>query len=123
MVFLWCVTCHFNLLDNNFDEEEKMKKIILFLVILLMVFLGGCNFSTSDKESTLTSQGTYTIKEMPDEAIVYIGIDTLKSSAEESKNENSVISDNVINGLQLIGISKVDISTLNFNIYWQNLSI
>jgi len=94
-----------------------MKKILLFGILLLIVFVGGCSVVTDNKESTLTAQGTYTIKEMPDEAIIYIGIETLKMSADESKTENSVISDNVMMGLQLIGISKSDISTLNFNIY------
>ena len=94
-----------------------MKKILLFGILLLIVFVGGCSVVTDNKESTLTAQGTYNIKEMPDEAIIYIGIETLKMSADESKTENSVISDNVMMGLQLIGISKSDISTLNFNIY------
>ena len=94
-----------------------MKKILLFGILLLIVFVGGCSVSSDTTQNTLTAQGTYTIKEMPDEAVVYIGIETLKMSADESKNENSIISDNVMKGLQLIGISKSDMSTLNFNIY------
>ena len=54
---------------------------------------------------------------MPDEAAVYLTIETLKGTADESRNENTAISDRVMASLKILGLEDKNIETLNYNIY------
>ena len=90
-----------------------MKKI-LAIFILGLVLLTAC--SGKDK-STITADGTATIKIKPDQAVFYISIQTLKDTAEEAQSEDSRISAAVINALKNSGIKEEDIKTQYFNLY------
>jgi len=92
--------------------------ISVAIVVSILVIAFVINEKLPDKgQRTISSSGTATIKSMPDESSVYIAIETSKASAEESKNENSKISDRILNELYSIGIDKKDIETSSYNIY------
>ncbi|HLD15093.1 MAG TPA: SIMPL domain-containing protein [Candidatus Nanoarchaeia archaeon] len=90
-----------------------MKKI-LTLLILGLVLLTACS---GKEKSTITADGTATIKIKPDQAVFYISIQTLKDTAEEAQSEDSRISAAVINALKNSGIKEEDIKTQYFNLY------
>lgn len=91
-----------------------MKKILM-LMILGLFLLSACS---SDKEkSTITADGSATIKIKPDEAVFSISIQTLKDKAEDAQSEDAKISAAVISSLKNLGIKEEDIKTQYFNLY------
>lgn len=95
-----------------------MKKVFIVLILgVLLLSVVGCSNNQKPDDETLTATGTATINVFPDEAKVYVTVETLSESAEESKNENSRISERVINELIVIGLARSDIQTQNFNVY------
>lgn len=100
------------------------------LVILVIAFLAiGAyllvNFNGLGTGGNLVSaSGTSEIKTNPELVSVYISVETLKDSAQDAKDANTEISNNVINGLVSFGLERKEIQTENFNIYedysWEN---
>ena len=91
---------------------------LITILIAVVVIIGLVLYFNSAKEkTTLNVSGFSTIEALADEASVYIGIETLKETAEESKNENSEISGKVLNALEYAGINKENIETSSYNIY------
>ena len=98
---------------------------LVTILIALVVIIGLVLYFNSQKEkTTLNVSGQSTIEALADEASIYIGIETLKGNAEDSKNENSIISEKVLKSLENSGINKNDIETSSYNIYpeynWDN---
>ncbi len=94
--------------------------IIIGIVAIAFILVFG--FILYDKLpsqniKTISSSGTSTIKSMPDEASVYVSINTLKDNADESKKQNSEISEKIMNSLSALGIDKTKIETSQYNIY------
>ena len=101
--------------------EGKMKKFNLIFVTFLLVFaliLNGCSVQNTEKDkNTITVTGIGKSEILPDEARVYMSIETSGKTAEESEQENSRISDRVRAELFLEGISASEVQTSNFNVY------
>ena len=94
------------------------NKNLLTILVALVVIVGLVLYFNSVKErTTLNVSGTSTIEAVADEVSVYVGIETLKDTAEESKNENSEISEKVLSALEYAGIDKDEIETSSYNIY------
>lgn len=95
------------------------------IIFLVLVILAGFIFYNKDTSTTNTVSTTssYTLTVEPDEATIYIAIETLKNSADESKNENSRITNSVLVSLYEI-VGKENIETSQFSIYpeydWTN---
>lgn len=93
-------------------------KIMIVLVVLLLLVLAGCVVQpTPEDKKTISTSGTATLSVQPDEANVYVAIETLKETAEASKNKNSEITDQVLAALYKINIPRDSIETQYFNIY------
>ncbi len=102
----------------------------LVIAVLVLAFRPSITNTTTPggtvpgERNTISATGTAETKVMPDEASVYLSIETLKDTADASKNENSLISDRVMSSLNEIGIRDKEIETLNYNIYpeydWSN---
>ena len=105
----------------NLDVKYNMKNINLttIIVVALIVIGGliGISMLKSPSENTISASGAYQMSVMPDQAIVYLLIETRSKSAEEAKNQNSLISEKVFSSLESIGIKKSDIEAENYNIY------
>ena len=95
----------------------KNNALIITLIIVIGVLILGYGlmgkFPSTGK--TLESQGTSVIKSMPDEASVYINIETLDSSSDLSKTKNDEISKKVNDSLKLLSVDKIE--TSQYNIY------
>lgn len=68
------------------------------------------------KVKTIEVVGTGEIVAEPDTAIIDMGIMTENTSAKVAQEENSVITNSVIDGLLSIGINQKDIRTKNYSI-------
>ena len=91
--------------------------VIAVLVLAFRPFGPLGNDVVNNQQNTISATGKGTVEVFPDEAVVYLVVDTLKSTAEESKDENARISSDVLDSLRILGIAEQDIETLNYNIY------
>jgi len=112
---------------NKLDLLENMKTknlISILITIVLIVILILYFINSKIEKTTLNVSGTSKIDALADEVSVYVGIETLKDTAELSKSENSVISERVLKELVYSGIDKNEIETSSYNIYpeynWDN---
>ena len=90
--------------------------VIAVLVLAFKPFTGPSSVVPGER-NTISATGTSETKVMPDESSVYLAVETLKDTADDSKTENSIISDRVMSSLKRIGIRDSDIETMNYNIY------
>lgn len=96
--------------------------IIIVAILVVLGFLIGI-FMIKGTSQTLTATGNYQMSVMPDEALVYLTIETRSTSADQAKNDNALISQKVLDSLSSLIDSK-SIETENYNIYpeydWNN---
>ena len=98
-----------------------MKNNNLLMVLVTVVLIVGLflYFNAQKEKTTINVSGTSVINALADEVSVYVNIETLKDTAEESKNENAVISEKVLKALNDNGITKEERIELakKFNIH------
>lgn len=95
---------------------KKISSHITIAVLIIIILLGTFYFYNKDTQ-TVEVIGNARMSVMPDEALVYLQIETKDKSAEEAKNKNALITANVISSLTNIGIAQENIQTENYNIY------
>jgi uncharacterized protein YggE len=102
---------------------KKNNLIISVIAIIALVIISLMIIDLFKEKTTINVSGQSLIESLADESSIYIGIETLKNTAEESKNENAEISDKVLNVL-LNEVKREDIETSSYNIYseynWDN---
>jgi hypothetical protein len=100
-------------------EKQKINPttIIVTLIIVVGILAGIYFLRGGGVREGLTVQGNSQMTVAPDNAIVYLLIQTKDNSAEEAKNKNSEISDGVLTELIKLGLERKDIQTENYNIY------
>ncbi|MBS3163562.1 SIMPL domain-containing protein [Candidatus Woesearchaeota archaeon] len=86
--------------------------VILGLIVGILIIL-----SQVGEKNTISATGNSQMTVAPDQALVYLLIETRSKSAEDAKNQNALISTNVLTALDKIGISKDQIETENYNLY------
>jgi len=74
-------------------------------------------YTGSQEGNVLTVSGTGEVTAEPDEAYMYLRVETLKSSADQAQFTNSRVSSNVIDELKSQGLKDSDIETYRFTIY------
>ena len=94
-----------------------MKKEIYVISALVIIILLGTIYFYSKDAQTVEVIGNAQMSVEPDEALVYLQIETRTKTAEEAKNKNALITNNVLNALTNIGIEQKNIQTENYNIY------
>jgi uncharacterized protein YggE len=95
---------------------KKTNLIALMVVaIAVMGLLVGC--VPQQKERTVTATGSAEITADPDEAVVYLRIETTGATAQEAKDANAEIADDVTTALIKTGLTMDDIETVNYNIW------
>ena len=97
----------------------KNNNLIIILVVIILVLAGAFVFYNKQgkEKTTINVNGQASIESLADEVSIYIGIDTLKDTADASKNANSEISDKVLFALYKEGVTKDEIETASYNIY------
>lgn len=67
--------------------------------------------------NTINVGGTGTVSMSPDEAFVYLGVQTQSNDAQSAQQENAVKMEKIINALKSSGISEDDMETSGYSIY------
>lgn len=101
--------------------KSKNNSIALTGIIsaaIVLIALGFLIFASPvSSNEALNVQGTATVKAMPNLVSVYFNAETSADSAQEAKDLNSEITDEVISNLLVLGIEREKITTENFNVY------
>jgi uncharacterized protein YggE len=93
--------------------------IIVALIVIIGAIVGVVLLkSGSVSEQTVSASGNYQKAVAPDQVVIYVLVQTRDNiSADNAKNENARISDNVMTALIKAGLEKKDIETEYYNIY------
>jgi len=105
-------------------ERNNNTLMIVFIagIVLISVILVLNQGETKivnvgqDQQNTISVSGNAKLEVEPDQVEVYVNIETSALSAEEAKNENSRISDNVMEALKKEGVKDDEIETTSFRI-------
>ncbi len=104
-------------MNNNIITGIAIVGLVIAVLVLAFrpAIIGGG--TVPGEKNTVSATGIAETKIMPDEASVYLTVETLKDTADQSKNENTAISDRVMSALKNLDIKDSDIETMNYNIY------
>ena len=101
------------------------KKIILVSVLICLSILVGCNTlpetNSEAYESQLTISGTGIASSVPDIVDIQFGVDTLNDNPVDAVNENSTKMDSVMAILDQMEIDQVDIKTVYYNMWVEDV--
>jgi uncharacterized protein len=101
--------------------KTKNNAIALTGIISAAIVLIALGFlilaSPVSGNEALNVQGIATVEAMPDLVSVYFNAETNAESAQEAKDLNSEITNEVISNLLDLGIARENITTENFNVY------
>lgn len=108
-------------MKNKNAKLEQGTQIALIVVsaIVVLTLIGTYIFFQVNPSTanTVTINGIGDIKATPDLVTVYFTVQTNGTTAEDAKDQNSVIVDNVITALVKQGFERKDITTDSFSIY------
>lgn len=93
------------------------KLALIIAAVVVVCILAGYFVFQNTEGATVTVTGNSETKVAPDQAIIYLLVQTKGISAETAKNENARIVDDVTTALIKAGIEMKDIETENYNIY------
>jgi len=99
---------------------ETSVKITLIVVIGVLVLAGGFGLGlwaliTPGNDITVTGESN--IKAVPDLVGIYFTVETKGMTAQDAKNNNSEIVNEVIAGIVKMGFDREDLVTESFNVY------
>jgi uncharacterized protein len=90
------------------------------LIIALFILASGSsqtiNVSPQDFRNTISVSGRSELTVDPDQAEIFVNIETLENTAKESKDENARVSENVRKALKKAGVKENNIETTQFRI-------
>ena len=103
-------------------ENKKLYGLIAILAVCLAIVGGlyinsGVTAVNSESNTTISVSGTGAIETEPNQAKVYLGVETQSENVTEALDENSLRMTAVIEAMKALGISKDNIETTYFNIY------
>jgi len=103
-----------------------MKNIAIGTIVTLAICLAiagvlyinpGVNVVTGECNSTISVSGTGIIETEPNQAKVYLGVETQSENVTEALEENSLKMQSVIKAIERLGIKKDSIETTYFSVY------
>jgi uncharacterized protein YggE len=101
---------------------RKIGSILLILAVLVIIAGATSTYiETGSKEKnkikTIEVSGTGIVSMVPDEAIVYMGVQTKSADAVTSQKDNAVKMEKVVNALIDAGIAKDNMETSSYTMY------
>lgn len=104
---------------NNIITLVAIIGLVIAVLVLALrpSILNAVSDGTQSDKNVISATGIAQTKVKPDQVSIYLSIDILKDTAEQSKDENSIISNKVMASLKELGLKDGDIETLNYNIY------
>lgn len=103
-------------------QQTNTTSIIIVALIVVGVLgaiylTNGRIGQTTDYQNTISATGNSQLNVDPDTVIVYLNIETKNTSAQDAKDENTQITNDVMDALEDLGIDEKDIQTQNYQIY------
>jgi uncharacterized protein YggE len=86
------------------------------LILAIILAIGAINRPNQYMDKTISVSGEYTKSVAPNEAKIFIQIQTLNMDAAKSKNENAKLSNEAIAALKDAGVKDSEIETATFTI-------
>lgn len=92
--------------------------LVICLAIVCVAYINpGVNAISGEGNSTISVSGTGIIKTEPNQAKVYLGVETQSRDVTEALEENSLKMQSIIKAIKKLGISKDSIETTYFSVY------
>jgi uncharacterized protein len=105
-------------------KEELTKILIISGTLIIIAIILSLSFGRINSGTTISVQGTSTIKVIPDLVGIHFNIETSGKTSKEAKDLNSEILEKMKSNLLELEIKENEILTENFNIYqdyeWKN---
>ncbi|MBU2634517.1 MAG: SIMPL domain-containing protein [Nanoarchaeota archaeon] len=107
-------------------KKSTLSGIVLIIIVLAIAIIGVTRLGgfVKNEQKTIDVTGSSTISKLPDKAILSIGVETQGENANSAENENTVITNNIYDSLESLGLTSEDYKTQSFNIYpnkdWEN---
>jgi len=97
---------------------ELGKNTVFVILVIALLAIGAYLFVNVDSSgNTISVNGDSEVKTKADFVGLYLSIETLENSAQESESNNAEISEAVMSQLRALGFEDEDIETLSFNVY------
>jgi len=92
--------------------------LVICLAIVCVAYINpGVNAISGEGNSTISVSGTGIIKTEPNQAKVYLGVETQSRNVTEALEENSLKMQSIIKAIKKLGIPKDSIETTYFSVY------
>jgi uncharacterized protein len=95
---------------------------IIGIIVLGLILVGAYMLDVSSP--VVSAQGTSTMRVQPDNAVVYVSIETRNKTAQSAQEAHALIRDAVVSSLARMGIAEKDIQLTGYSIYqeydWSN---
>lgn len=98
----------------------------MILGMMLVIFLAGCNVTVQNPEQkeTISVNGVAQFKVAPDEALVFLRVETNAADAKSAQDDNSAKMNAIQSALRKAGVQGDEMETTNYNLYpnyyWDN---
>ncbi|MEM2916012.1 MAG: SIMPL domain-containing protein [Candidatus Woesearchaeota archaeon] len=96
------------------------KLSMIFGMVLAVLLLSACTITVqqpTERQDVITVTGSSQFKAVPDQATVYLQVETNGTTAKEAQDKNSRIMDAVQNALLRAGLDSRDMETTYYNVY------
>jgi len=111
------------------SNQPSRNILLLALVGLILVSVISISFSglrelnaQTDTVNTIQVSGTGSVSAAPDEAIIYLAVQTQDTSATNAVNENAALVAKVMQALVSLGINQSYIQTSSYTLTIQTLT-
>ncbi len=99
-----------------------MNKLSMIVgMVLVAMLLSACTITVqqpnTEKQNTISVNGNAQFKLAPDEASVYLRVETNGTTAKEAQDKNSVAMAAIQSALRRAGVEKADMETTGYNLY------
>jgi len=103
-------------------ETNKLLQIGIVVIAIVLaagiIAVAGTKFQVNNQQkSTIQVSGTVESSVEPDQAEIYLGVRTLADTSTESQDQNSQLSEEIIQSIKRLGVSSQDIETYSYNLY------
>ena len=106
-------------MDKKINLLASISLIVIAIAAVIMAFNSGVIKivnTTEDQRNTITVSGNAELEVEPNQAEIYVRIETFNVKADDAKDENARISDKVMKALKKSGIKNDDIESSSFNL-------
>ena len=98
-------------------ETKHGVNVLLAIGLIIVSVVLALNTGKTATQDVLTVTGFAQETVAPDKAEIYISVETLEKTANNSQDKNAQISANVLSSLKAMGVKETDIETESYTIF------